>query len=537
MKKSILLFILIFTLGSCVRDILDVADKVENIDAIEWNPTIAVPLIYSRLAMEDVIGRASTDEFLRVETDGSLTLVYKDEYVSLQAESLFELSDQSFSETFTLNASQLATLNSTNTLTIDLSRTLGYVISDTEIDRILLKTGTFSTQLSTTLEHDVSFTLSIREGTIAGTSFSPTVSATSPFIPNVGTSSTDLKDLAIDFTQTAKGHSEMEVDISLVITKRAGRPLKPVETITYTAEILDQAYQRVDGLFGVLDFTSSGDTLEIPFFENNDGGTFTLADPRIKFVFANSAGVDVDARTLSFDGTNTDQNRIALTGLPDPLPFPGLDFTEIGQEKKDSLSLNKNTSNLSDFINNRPANIYYQMDIKSSPGSGRQWLLDTSKVRVEIDVEIPLEGTAKDFALVASQPFDLTLENSTDIKEVLIRLYTENGFPVDVSTQVFFEDSISNTVVDSLIVDDKLILPSGTVDASGRVASANPKTTDILLNAARVERILSANRIRLRATFDTPSVDGMQPDVKFFSTYDLLLQLGVQAEILVEQQF
>ena len=65
--------------------------------------------------------------------------------------------------------------------------------------------------------------------------------------------------------------------------------------------------------------------------------------------------------------------------------------------------------------------------------------------------------------------------------------------------------------------------------------SANPKTIDITLDNDRVERILDANRLRIKAFFNTPFENGTQPDVKFFDDYDVLIQLGVQAEILVEQ--
>jgi cyanate lyase len=68
------------------------------------------------------------------------------------------------------------------------------------------------------------------------------------------------------------------------------------------------------------------------------------------------------------------------------------------------------------------------------------------------------------------------------------------------------------------------------------VLSANPKTTDISLNTASIENLQNANRIRIRATLNTLVENGIPTDVKLYSYYDLLLQLGVQAEVLIEKE-
>lgn len=527
---------MIVLLGSCISEITETVDKIQNVDAVKWNPTIAVPLVYSRLNLQDLLDEVNTDQYLRIENDGSMTLVYTDEYESEKAEDVLNLDDQNFSETFTLSALQLATLNTSGTVTVNYNRTLSYSFGGNEIDRFILKQGSFDLGITTTLEHDVTFSIRIPEAKSGTMVFEPTVVANSTAVPNTGSTSINLDGLEVDFTQTTQGHSEMDVEISIVINKRGANTTKPLETITYTAEMLNQAFRRVDGLFGSLDFSVAGDTLDIAFFENNDGGSFTLADPRIKFVVSNSAGVDIRAEILQFDGVNTVNNVVSLTGFPTPLPFPSLDFTEIGETKKDSFELNRNTSNLADYVNNRPAKNVYEIDVKSANGAGRQWLIDTSKIKARVEIEVPLEGTARDFALESSQPFTLEFENVSDIKEVLVRLYTENGFPVDIATQLYFEDSISNTILDSLITTDVLILPSANIDAQGKVSSVNPKTTDIRLNTASISNLQNANRIRIRATLNTPFDNGSQPDVKFFSNYALLLQFGVQAEILIEQR-
>ena len=537
MKKSLLFIVLVLFLGSCIKDITDTIEKGQKLSGIQWNPTIAVPLVYSRLGLQDVLNEVQDLEYVRVEADGSLTLVYADEYESEIAENIVTLDDQLYGETFNLNASQLNTLNTSGTLVLTYSRIIGYSYGAHEVDKIWYKDGTLPLNISTTLEHDVAFKITIPESNKNGTSLSETVSAIYTSAPNTGSSTIPLQDVEIDFTKTTQTYSEIDVELEITITKKGSNSIKPIETITFGMQLLNQKYSKITGLFDVVDFSTPGDNFDIGFFGNSQSGTFTIADPRIKFILKNSIGIPINASVPRFEGTNSNNNVVSLIGIPDPLPIPVVLNTEMGVTKVDSFELNRNTSNLANYINNRPASNYYEIDVKTTTtGSDRHFLIDSSKLSARVEIEIPLEGTAKDFVLESSQPFSLELENPDQVKEILVRLYTENGFPVDIATQLYFEDSVSNTVLDSLILGDILILPSANVDGNGKVNMVNPKTTDIVMGTANVLQITAANRIRIKAYFNTLKENGgNQPDVKFYDSYDFLLQMGVQAEVLISQ--
>jgi hypothetical protein len=537
MSKSIILIGLVLIFGSCIKDLTETADKIQNIDGIQWNPTIAAPLVYSRLKLEDLLKQGVVDQYLRVESDGSMTLVYSDMYESEGAENILRLDDQNFSETFALTPAQVSTLNTEGEVNVLFNRALRYSFGSRELDKLWFKNGTMDLSISSTLEHDISLSFTIKEGMKAGSTFSPTVTAAYTSLPNSASSTEDLAGLEIDFTKTAQGYSEIEVDLEFTITKKGSNSIKPLETITFGMELLNQAYSRIDGLFLDLDFSGGGDTLKIPFFDNSNGGSFTLTDPRLKFVIDNSIGIPLVARVTNFEGFSNTNNAINLIGLPDPIPIPIVTKAEIGTVKRDSFEVNKSTTNLVDYLNNKPAKNVYTIDVNVGGGSGvRHSVLDISMLRGRVDIEIPLSGTARGYVIETIQPFDLSLDNAEQVEEVLLRLYTENGFPIDVETQIYFEDSLTNTVLDSLFGSDILILPAANVDASGRVVSPNPKTVDATMDNASVNRLKSANRIRLKATFNTPFDGGMQPDVRFYTDYDLLLQLGVQAEVLIVQK-
>ncbi|MDA7748302.1 hypothetical protein N8883_01520, partial [Bacteroidia bacterium] len=233
MKKSLLFIVVVLFLSSCIKDITDTIEKGQKLSGIQWNPTIAVPLVYSRLGLQDVLNEVQDFEYARVEADGSLTLVYADEYESEIAENLLILDDQSYGETFTLDALQLNILNTSGTLVLTYNRTLGHLFGANEIDKIWYKGGTLQLNISTTLEHDVAFKITIPEAKNNGTSLSETVSAIYTTAPNTGSSTIPLQDLEIDFTKTPQTYSEMDAELEITITKKGSNSLKPTETVTF----------------------------------------------------------------------------------------------------------------------------------------------------------------------------------------------------------------------------------------------------------------------------------------------------------------
>jgi hypothetical protein len=130
----------------------------------------------------------------------------------------------------------------------------------------------------------------------------------------------------------------------------------------------------------------------------------------------------------------------------------------------------------------------------------------------------------------------LSLENAEEIKEVLVRLYSENEFPVDVKTQLYFEDSITNTIIDSLFLNNRVISKAASVDSEGNPTGASSQITDVVMDADRVDKVIEANRVRIQAGLSTTVSGGIQPNVKIYSDDKIMLQLGVQAEVLINQE-
>ena len=537
MKKLLTFFLLTLLLSSCVNEILDAVDRVEKTKGIAWNPSIALPLVYSNVSLRDFIDEVKGLSFLKIEDDGGLTIVYENEYQSKTAEEMISLPDQAYAKSYTLSATEISDLNTNGSLILNFSEDLDYDFGSSEVDRILYKGGEANFVISTTLQHDVKATISLNNGVKNGVPFASVLQAKYNSGPNTASSNVSLDGYNVDYTQTAAGTSQINAQIKFEITKCLN-PVLADETIDFTLDVVNQKFKEIVGYLGAIDFSNDGDTLDLSFFDNENQGSFTLADPRIKMTFSNSFGVPLNAQVLQFSSISPKNNKVELTGVPNPLPIPNLTLQELGLSKRSILELNKNTSNLAEFVNNQPAKIAYEFKVEANPvgPSVRNWFTDKSRLGASIQIEVPLHGTAKDFKIEVDQPFTFELENVEQIEEVLLRIYTENRFPLNVALQAYFRDSTTNTTIDSLVGSDQLLLAAAPVDANGNVSDASPKLLDISLTGDKAERIRSANQIRMVVRLGTTYNGTNQPDVRFRLDDGVLIQLGIQATAYINQK-
>ncbi len=538
MKKLIVFFSLTLFLSSCVNEILETVDKVKNTDGVVWNPSIALPLVYSDISLRDFMDEIGGLSFLKIEDDGGLTIVYENEYQSKTAEEMISLPDQAYTRSYTLSATEIADLNTNGSLTLNYTEELDYNFGSSEIDRILYKGGSANFTITTSLKHDVKATITLNNGVNNGVPLASVLQATYTSGTNTASDNINLDGYNVDYTKTAAGTSQIEAQVSFTITKGAN-PILVDETVNFTLNIVDQKFKEIVGFLGAIDFSNEVDTLELSFFNNPNQGSFTLADPRIKMTFSNSFGVPLNAQVTQFAGFSPQNTRFDLTGVPNSLPLPNLSMAELGLSKRSILELNKNTSNLAAFVNNQPAKIVYEFKVEANPSgpSVRNWFTDKSRLGASIEIEVPLHGTAKDFKIEVDQPFEFAVENVEQIEEVLMRIYTENRFPLGISLQAYFRDSTLNTTIDSLIGSDQLLLAAAAVDANGVVTAPSPNLLDISLTGDKAERIRDANQIRMVIRLNTTTIGANQPDVRFMLDNSVLIQLGVQATAYLNQKF
>ncbi len=159
-------------------------------------------------------------------------------------------------------------------------------------------------------------------------------------------------------------------------------------------------------------------------------------------------------------------------------------------------------------------------------------VLSDGHFSIEKELELPLKGLAFNFTI--QDTFDFQFGQDVDkIKEALFRIAIINGFPVDGNVQLFFTDGDYH-ILDSLLYnqDQKIILAAPT-DANGKSIGKTPKTTDVMVNGARMALLKTGAKIIIRARVASAN-DGIK-NVKIFSSDEIDIKLGMQVKLAVGQ--
>ncbi|MBO6517309.1 MAG: hypothetical protein JJ975_12235, partial [Bacteroidia bacterium] len=166
----------------------------------------------------------------------------------------------------------------------------------------------------------------------------------------------------------------------------------------------------------------------------------------------------------------------------------------------------------------------------------RNFITYNSELKIETDIDIPLQGSADGFVLnkeIDLVEFTNDLEDIDELDEITLRLFLENDFPVDVDLQVYFQDTMGNTL-DSLIEPSQLLLRSATVDADGRTISPASYTLDFNVSRTRFNNLREARKGLVRAKLNTYNGTSPQPEVRFYENYGIAVKLGIQAKASIK---
>jgi len=121
---------------------------------------------------------------------------------------------------------------------------------------------------------------------------------------------------------------------------------------------------------------------------------------------------------------------------------------------------------------------------------------------------------------------DVSIEEINDLDHFGLRAFISNGFPLSADIELFFVDSLNNTILDSLLIKE---ISAAAVNAVGDVES--PAVLDILLEVGddRMEAIIESNKIY--AEVKMSSMNNNSSSVKIYTDYRFNLALGLMLDI------
>ncbi len=297
----------------------------------------------------------------------------------------------------------------------------------------------------------------------------------------------------------------------------------------------DMEASYAQGILGTQLFEFPADTIEINFFENWTLGQVNFTDPRITVFVDNSFGIPVGA---------TVQRCNIITQAGDILPlespyvdsgfdFPYPELDEVGQTKSLVFYFDKDNSNIEDLIGQTPVALDYDLDGVSYPGSSQGiigFLTDSSRIEVQVEVQLPLEGSLSGFAVTDSLDFDpdLVFSSTGDIREAELKMVTQNSIPLDVQMQVYMADE-NGIILDSVFAEEQMVLVSAPIDDNGIPTGIAEQITYATLDAESVQNLRQTRKILIRTAFSTTSMGSAT--VRIYADQGVSIGIGMRFSV------
>ncbi len=406
--------------------------------------------------------------------------------------------------------------------------------ADARIDSIQLLSGTIQIDVnSSNLTGTVTFLI---EGLqLNGVPFSDTRNLSDPDF------SIALNDYSLVPEHDISGNNVLKCIIYVRLQSASG-PVSPGGTIIdFRADLTDPAYETIYGNFEGYTIDFPLQAIPTPFFNQVTEGEIHFTDPKFKLFFFNSVGVPFGIYFSRIEAI--DRNNIAtpLTGSgvpvetsPKIIGYPAI--SQAGETIYDSLVIDRNNSNLPDFIASFPESIMIEASagISDLGSAENTFIRYDSRYSVSVSIEIPLWGKADFILLPDTLDFDYlssALPPPDEIERLIVRTSITNSFPVTVYPQIYLLDE-NRLLIDSLFTGNEMIEGASDTNGDGIADPNKQSPIDIDLPRTRIDNLLNTRYFIVKGSIMT--TDFPVIDVKLYSTYFLDYNVGLIAQLKIQ---
>jgi hypothetical protein len=528
-KKLNLVVFLALLFSSCLKDRFDF-DRLKN-DG--WTPELGLPLAHTSLDIRHLMKSESDSGYLTLDSSLFCTLIYSGTAASIAASDLFTLPDVSFNIQCPVTAEWANLINTLGQATVSFEQPIELSMPNgISLDSVHYKSGQLWLTIRVRIPADVLLTLSIPSSSLNGHPYA----STHQFhyrgtLPMEETVAVNLAGYRFDLSDngTSRNRIRIKMDWRMVHT---GTPVTTDHRINLLASLNANKFYGIYGYLGRQSITSDYDTIELSLFRHvNALSSFNILNPQIRIGFSNSVGIPLHAQVVTMKGTDGDfTDLIVAQGFPNPLPVPSPAFNQIGQTLTGEFIMHSGNSNIRQVIAAKPRFLLTRLQSTTNPDghSGRQnFLTDSSKIDVHVEVKLPMHGTAENFYLTDTVAFHYN--HLQQLQRMTIRTFFSNGFPFDARWQVYFTDS-QYRLLDSLVTIGSLFMPSAIVDpVSGKVTQPSVILHDNSLDRSRILNLTHTKNLIIRAHAVTTG--NASVNVKIYGDYRMDVHLGVIATI------
>jgi hypothetical protein len=499
-----------------------------NVKGLEANPTMALPLAYGNLSISDLLKKQDSS-YIKTKPDGLVYLSYDQLLKSQDIRNLISIPNiSSFNTPLSVPPGSYPPA-SNDIVSTTITKVVNMGITPEALTEISFKSGTLSYNMSMSPNNPnfkYAALISIPEfvSKTGGAPLSQEVS---------GTGTIQLSNYIFKSATANK----FNLTLTLIIKKTTNTVVIGAGTnINVNVGFAGMDFDYIKGFFGDQTVTTTPQTLDIQAFGTtlSNGATVSFAQPVVNLNVINDYGVPLEVSFLKLEARKQGSSLAMQTNPASPISInqPGT----LGTSATTSVAV----SNVQALINFAPTQFYYQASGRINKGlvTGSNFMADTSKMRVQLHVEIPLYGKASNIVLADTVDVSLSDVDQSKVESAALKALVTNELPLDASLQFYLTDQ-NYHVLDSLLSPTQTnIVKGSSVTSSGDLQTAGVYDQLIDLDPAKVQKIFNAKKIIVKAKMNTSKdASGAQVDVKFKSTYKIDIKLGLQVKIKLSATF
>lgn len=503
-----LMALLLLTYTACDNQFAELG----QIDGVRYQAEYAVPLIDSRIGMQDILENFEENASLTVNPDGLLRFQYSGDVLTKTSLEVFDAINETIG-----NAGVIPLLRNRQALPFASPDGL-------DLDRVQMNGTTLAYALVNRYDVPVSIELLLPTVTLDGEPIR--VTGDLPAFSGTGTPPALLNlENPIDMT----GYNLVPEDDSIYIELEYRDPDGNLLTPSGGSglQIDNFSFTYAEGYLGNVIYEGGRDTIEIDFFDNWIRGDVYFEEPRITFNFENSFGVPTEAVINIFNIVTAEGDILPLESVfleEGGITFPYPEIDEVGEVKTEQFLFTRENSNIDVVLGSKPVAIDYDVNALTNPQNNtdiRGFITDSSYYRVLVDVDLPLYGQAANFEV--RDTFELDLSSYDKITNIEFKMLTDNGLPLAIELQGDFLDAAGNELA-TLFDAPREVIGGAAVDGTGVPTENNSVTTIINWDESRVAEIRTAKQLVLTAVFSTTL--GLEQSVRVLSDQEAAVRLG-----------
>ena len=393
-----------------------------------------------------------------------------------------------------------------------------------QIHNLELLTGKIIYNISSSIDSDLSFKLTLPSATTDGEMFESVQIISSENNSTYG--EIDISDVIIDLTSdSTQPYNKIPIHFEVFID--SGNELITLTNEDY-AEVnfsfSDLSIKYADGYFGDYEIDLGGDIVDIDLqiFEDFDSGLI-LDDPQFIIRVLNSVGVGASINAgLNAFSPNLDNAIFSFNEIIEsPLSVDGV--------IEQSWVYDKNNSTIENIIALPPQQIEYfgSANLNGSSSGNLNFITSDSKMTLGVEVDFPMSLNIANISLKDTIVIN-EIENVNNIESLSLFMNIDNGFPLDTKLDILLRDSVSNVTFDTLEIAN---FSSGITDDNGYLIESYFSKNQFNLNNNQIENLSKSNQLVLDVTLNTED----NKSIKLYSDYEFLVSIGMLINLNLDE--